>query len=155
VRSRIREGETLYYTFKAKAQKEAEITVNSENVIIYVGDKKCPIPSQTCNNYTSNFKEAIFIEPDQDTDFYIAITSLDDTIFTLRVMENTDEYIDLVDGEPFSYSLKQADRIGFTFKIKEKTDTQFNLIAPLNSLYLYVSNSDKLPTGGEEDLKSG
>jgi hypothetical protein len=44
--------------------------------------------------------------------------SLDDTMFTLRVIENTDEYIDLVDDESFFYSLKQGDRIGFNFKIK-------------------------------------
>ena len=67
--------------------------------------------------------------------------SLDDTRFTLRLIENTDDYIDLVDGEPFTYSLKQADKIGFSFRIKEKMDTHFNLIAPLNTLDLYVSNS--------------
>jgi hypothetical protein len=44
--------------------------------------------------------------------------------------------------------------IGLVFKLKDKMDVEFNLIAPLNSLYLYVSNSAKLPLGNDEDLKS-
>ncbi len=36
---------------------------------------------------------------------------------------------------------EQEDRIDFTFKLKEKTDVGFNLVAPLNALKLYVSNT--------------
>jgi hypothetical protein len=32
------------------------------------------------------------------------------------------------------------ERVDFKFKLKEKTDVSFNLVAPLNSLKLFVSN---------------
>lgn len=98
VSTRIREGDILYYTFKVKAKKEAELTVNSENVVVYVGDSKCPIPSQNCSNFTGNYKEPIFVESDTDLELFVAVQSLDDTRFTLRLIENTDDYIELVDG---------------------------------------------------------
>lgn len=75
-------------------------------------------------------------------------------MFTLRIEDNADQYILLKDGEPFSYTLKTEVMIGMSFKLKEKTDTEFNLIAPLNTLYMYVSNSEKMPLGNDEDLKS-
>jgi hypothetical protein len=75
--------------------------------VLYVGDSKCPMPSQSCNTYTGNYKEPIFIESEKELELFVAVVSLDDTRFTLRLMENTDDYIDLVDGEPFTYSLKE------------------------------------------------
>lgn len=62
VTAKIREGDTLYYSFTSKAKKEAEISINSENVIVYVGDDKCQHPSATCSNYTGNANEPIYIE---------------------------------------------------------------------------------------------
>lgn len=70
-------------------------------------------------------------------------------MFTLRIEDNADEYIQLKDGEPFSYTLKTEQMIGLVFKLKEKADVEFNLIAPLNSLYMYVSNSNILPKGND------
>lgn len=57
------------------------------------------------------------------------------------MIENSAYFIELKDGEPFSYTLKQQNQIGFTFKIKDySSDVKFNLIAPLNSLNMYVNN---------------
>ena len=42
----------------------------------------------------------------------------------------------------------------FKFKISEKHDVSFNLIAPLHELNLFVSNSDKKPDTDEADLQS-
>lgn len=39
------------------------------------------------------------------------------------------------------------DKVGFSFKVKEKEEVHFNLIAPLNTLEMYVSNTDQLPMG--------
>lgn len=39
----------------------------------------------------------------------------------------------------------KEERVDFKFKLKEKSDVSFNLVSPLNSLKLFVSN-------GKEDV---
>lgn len=103
---KIREGEILYFTHKVVNKTDLEIMVNSPNVLIYAADKSCPKPSETCNNYSGNEKEQIEIEKEYMGDLYIAVEGLDNSRFTLTVIEGSEYYIELKDGEPFSYTLK-------------------------------------------------
>ena len=59
------------------------------------------------------------------------------------------------DGEPFSYTLKRQNEIGFTFKIKNhNSDVKFNLVAPLNSLHMYVNNDAEEISTDNANLRS-
>jgi len=59
----------------------------------------------------------------------------------LTVVEDN-KLIELTDGTPFSYSMDEEEqRIDFSFKLSSKADITFNLVAPLNALKLYVSNT--------------
>ena len=88
-------------------------------------------------------------------DLYIAVEGLDSSRFTLRILENVEEFIELKDGEPFTYTLKQQNQIGFIFKIKDfNSDVKFNLVAPLNSLNMYVNNNKEEISADDADLIS-
>jgi hypothetical protein len=52
-----------------------------------------------------------------------------------------DKFILLEDGSPFSYTMdSHEDRVDFKVKLAEKSDVSFNLVAPLGSLKLLISN---------------
>lgn len=74
------------------------------------------------------------------------VEALDNTQFELTIISGSDKYITLDDGTPFSYTMdSKEERVDFKFKLKEKSDVSFNLVSPLNSLKLFVSN-------GKEDV---
>jgi hypothetical protein len=53
--------------------------------------------------------------------------------------------VEVFDSKPFTYLLDDAEKeLVFKFKLPEKMDVNFNLIAPVNELNLIVYNSDKL-----------
>ena len=50
--------------------------------------------------------------------------------------------IELSDGTAFSYEMDEGeDKIDVSFRLQEKKEVSFNLVAPLNALKLYVSNT--------------
>ncbi len=80
---------------------------------------------------------------------------LDNCLYTLTKINEDDEYIDLKDGQPFTYLMDdQEDKVIFRFKLEKKQAVSFNLISPLNSLYLLVENSKKVPSTKEMNLAS-
>ena len=57
------------------------------------------------------------------------------------MVENS-SLIELTDGTAFSYEMDEGeDKIDFSFRLQEKKEVSFNLVAPLNALKLYVSDT--------------
>jgi hypothetical protein len=52
------------------------------------------------------------------------------------------QLVELSDGTAFSYTMDEGeDRVDFRFKLEQKKDVTFNLVAPLNALKLFVANT--------------
>lgn len=69
---------------------------------------------------------------------------MDSGEFIITVIEEEDEYIRLEDGFAFSYRIEEdEEEILFKYKLQEKMDVSFNLVAPLNHLNLLVSNGEQ------------
>lgn len=59
------------------------------------------------------------------------------------------------DGQSFTYLMDdQEDKVMFKFKIDKKQPVSFNLISPLNSLYLLVENGNKIPSTEDMNIAS-
>jgi hypothetical protein len=82
----------------------------------------------------------------------------------LTIVEESDEYIALQDGTPFSYTLyEREDKMDFKYTLTEKKEVNFNLIGPLNTLLLIADNDqepgNRISTEGfitftEKDIKN-
>ena len=80
---------------------------------------------------------------------------MDNCQYTLTRINEEDEYIDLKDGQSFTYLMDdQEDKVIFKFKVDKKQPVSFNLISPLNSLYLLVENGKKVPNTKEMNIAS-
>ena len=78
---------------------------------------------------------------------------MDNCQYTLTRINEDDEYIDLKDGQSFTYLMDdQEDKVIFKFKVDKKQPVSFNLISPLNSLYLLVENGKKVPNTKEMNI---
>jgi hypothetical protein len=153
----LRMGDSVYYKKAVKKDKAFQVMINNPNAIIYAAAaQKCEVPSFRCRERTANYHHPLNYVPEQDGDFLIAVEGLDNGEFVLSFVEDEDEFIPLEDGLPFSYTMDSAEnRIDFKFAIKEKTDVNFNLIAPLNTLKLIVANEEKnIPDEGSAEQSS-
>jgi spore coat protein CotH len=63
---------------------------------------------------------------------------------TIRI-DDKGSLFELEDGVPLTYNMRKAKEVYFKFKIKSKKSVNFNLIAPLNSFIMIVSNSAEKP----------
>jgi len=71
------------------------------------------------------------------------VIGLDNCDFTLAVLNTHSRFLILTDGIPFTYVLTENDKqMLFFFKLKQKEDVSFNLIAPVNELDLFVVNKE-------------
>jgi hypothetical protein len=75
---------------------------------------------------------------------YITVQALELVRVTIRI-DDKDSLFELEDGVPLTYNMRKAKEVYFTFKIKSKKSVNFNLIAPLNSFVMVVSNSAEKP----------
>jgi hypothetical protein len=63
----------------------------------------------------------------------IAVHALDESEFTVTIIEEDGEYPELKDGIPFNYLMDESEEeMVLKFNFDEKEDLTFNLIAPLN-----------------------
>ncbi len=66
---------------------------------------------------------------------------LDDCEFTLTLIDEGTEFIELQDTKPFTYLFDDAEKeLTFSYKLEKKEDVNFNLIGPVNELKLSVLN---------------
>lgn len=72
--------------------------------------------------------------------------------FTIRIDE-TDAVEDLEDGIGLTQSIPGKEGVYLRFKIKEKEDVNFNLIAPLNTFKMYIANSNEKPDVDDINLE--
>lgn len=97
----------------------------------------------------------MIFEPEKDSTLYLAVNVLDNCEYTLTRINEEDEYIDLKDGQSFTYEMDdQEDKLVFKFKLDKKQPASFNLISPLNSLYLLVENGKKIPSTKDMNIAS-
>ena len=83
------------------------------------------------------------------------IKGLDNSQFTMTLIQEGTKYIELNDSEPFAYTFDdQETELKLTFKNHKKESVNFNLIAPVNTLNLFVSNNHDDLHGDEDDLAS-
>lgn len=141
----LRMGDSVYYKKAVKKDKAFQVMINNPNAIIYAASaEKCSVPSQKCRERTANYHHPLNYVPDKDGDFLITVEGLDNGEFVLSFVEDEDEFIPLEEGLPISYTMDSAEkRIDFKFTLKQKSDVSFNLIAPLNTLKLIVTNEEK------------
>lgn len=92
-------------------------------------------------------KHFFYVPETQDqTDVVFKIEALDDCEFTLSLLPEDTEYVNLVDSQPFVYMFSPDEKfLKLRFTRSEKVDVNFNLIAPLHALDLIVENGKKLP----------
>lgn len=70
---------------------------------------------------------------EKDVDLYFLVRGLDNCEFTLTIIEEGTEYIELQDTKPFTYLFDDSEKeIIFTYKLEKKEDVNFNLIGPVN-----------------------
>ena len=84
-----------------------------------------------------------------------SIKGLDIAEFTMTIIEAGNKYIELTDGEPFSYSFDSMENeLSFLFKNPKKETVSVNLIGPLNELVLLVSNTEESLSEEKNQLSS-
>lgn len=73
------------------------------------------------------------------------VQALDNAEFTLTLIEEGFEFIELVDSQPFTYLFDDAEKqMLFKFKLTKKMQVNFNLIAPVDQLTLTVYNRQEI-----------
>jgi|JI9StandDraft_2_1071091.scaffolds.fasta_scaffold161726_2 hypothetical protein len=91
-----------------------------------------------------NSHNPFIYEPTQDQDLYFLVHSFDNCEFTLTIIDEGTEYVELQDTKPFTYLFDDGEKeMKFEFKLKEKEDVNFNLIGPVNELNLVVMNDER------------
>ena len=155
ITKKMREGEVIYLKTALKAKKATQAVVNSPNVIIYAARKeKCAVVSEDCHEKVLNMHNPFIYEPTADEDIVFMVEALDICEFTLTLIDEGSEYIELKDSQPFAYMFDDGEKeLLFKFTLKSKQDVNFNLIGPVNELQLAVFNSQE-PTEGEGEIST-
>jgi hypothetical protein len=112
-----------YYQTPLKAKEAFQMVVNSPNVIIYAATQgHCPTqPSDECYEKVFNYHNPVIFEPEKEGTLILAVEVLDNCQYTLTRINADDEYIDLKDGQSFTYLMDdQEDKVIFKFKIDKK-----------------------------------
>ena len=147
----VAEGEIKYLIHNETSVKSKKVTVNTNNVLVYIGGEKCPHPSAKCSDHIGSLQKPILIQ-NPFYPMYIAVEGLELSRFTLRIDE-TDAMINLEDGVALTQSITKEEGLYFRFKIKSKEAVNFNLIAPLNTFQMYISNSNEKPDVEDVNLQ--
>lgn len=153
-----RESQMQYFKTPLQAKRALQLVVNSPNVIVYTAQEGyCPTgqPSDECYQKVFNYHNPVIYEPEKNTNLLLAVEVLDNCEYTLTRINVDDEFIELKDGLPFTYLMDDhEDKVVFKFKLEKKEAVSFNLISPLNSLYLLVENSNKMPSTTDMNIAS-
>ena len=74
-------------------------------VYMATSKKECGLPSPTCHDAIGNIhKNFVFVpETEDDKEVIFLIRALDNTQFTMKLLEENTQFIDLEDSEPFAY----------------------------------------------------
>ena len=124
-----------------------QIVANSVNIIMYAifdDYKSCRVPKPNCQQHVINHHNPVFIENNLATSrtLVIALYGLEKTSFKIRFLEKTDG-IALTLGEKFTYLFDDNENsISLKYINKVEDNLFFNLLSPINSLTLTVSNAD-------------
>lgn len=103
--------------------------------------KLCQYPSETCYEQLGNMNRHFFYYPDKEeqTKVIFMIRAIDTGTFTLTLLPEDSDLVELKDSEPFVYLFdSKEENLKFRFKRDSKVDANFNLIAPLHALDLIV-----------------
>lgn len=80
-----------------------------------------------------NYHNPFIFEASRDDNLYFSVLGLNNAEFTITVIDEGTEYIQLEDTKPFTYLFDEAEReLKFQFKLSKKEDLNFNLIGPVN-----------------------
>jgi len=81
------------------------MVVNSPNVIIYAASEGHCItqPTKDCYEKVFNYHNPVIFEPEKNSTLYLSVQVLDNCQYTLTRINEDDEYIDLKDGQSFTY----------------------------------------------------
>lgn len=135
-----------------KANDAIQMLVNSPNVIIYVANKAvCTGEKLTvCHEKEINYHNPSIYETKEAIDLVFMVRALDSAQFVLTVIDAHQPYIELKDTEPFVYLMdNNEEHVALHFKIPQKVDVSFNLMAPLKELTMMILNKE-----GTDDLDS-
>ena len=78
---------------------------------------------------------------------------LENTEFTITIVEGNANTIPLVDGQSFSYLMDDhEDELVFSFTIPEINAATFNLVSPIGDLLLIVNNGKNEPSYDEDQV---
>lgn len=156
ITKKMREGEIVFLKTALKGKKAVQAVVNSPNVIIYAATKeKCEVVTSECHEKVINFHNPIVYETKSDVEVMFMVNALDTCEFTLTLIDEGSEYIELHDSQPFAYLLDDSEKeLTFKFKLKQKQDVHFNLIAPVDELSLSVYNHEEADEKTEGEIST-
>ena len=84
--------------------------------------KKCTLPSESCYEKVGNIHNPFIYEfLDGQQNIIFMIKGLDDSYFTITIIEQGEKFIELKDGEAFAYTFDdREDEVEFLFNNKKK-----------------------------------
>ena len=91
---KIKEGQNLYIKRKFKEKCIFKSAINTGNVLVYVAsDEECVFPSEMCYEKFGNIHNPFVYEAKKDSNILFMIKGLDDTEFTLSLIEEGKDFI--------------------------------------------------------------
>lgn len=78
--------------------------MNTPNVILYAApSEQCETPTSKCYEKIANMHNPFIYEPKEDLELRFMVRGLDNSEFTITIIDEGTDSIPLNDGQPFSY----------------------------------------------------